>query len=131
MKKLIIQRSYKGPSVNFDPDTGLLEIQGQSILENPKNFYEPILENWLEKYIANPNMQTTVNIQLEYFNTSSAMWIFQILKKISELNRKKCNLEINWYYFDEDMLEIGEDYQAVISVPFNMIEVKVQEFEKN
>ena len=33
---------------------------------------------------------------------------------------------INWHFEedDEDMEEAGEDYQAIIQVPFNMVEVE-------
>ena len=35
-------------------------------------------------------------------------------------------VKVNWYYEedDEDMLEAGEDYQAIIDLPFKMIEVE-------
>ena len=38
----------------------------------------------------------------------------------------KTNLKIKWFYEsdDEDMEEAGEDYQAIISLPFKMIEVE-------
>jgi hypothetical protein len=34
-------------------------------------------------------------------------------------------VKINWYFEtdDEDMEEAGEDYQAIISLPFKMIQV--------
>ena len=33
---------------------------------------------------------------------------------------------VKWYYEedDEDMLEAGEDYEAIIDLPFEMIEVE-------
>ena len=35
-------------------------------------------------------------------------------------------MEVKWYYEedDEDMLEAGEDYEAIIDLPFEMIEVE-------
>ena len=36
------------------------------------------------------------------------------------------DVKVNWYYEedDEDMLAAGEDYQAIIDLPFKMIEVE-------
>ncbi len=124
MKKILIEKSYKGPAINFDGEKGLIEIKGCSILENPRTFYEPLVDKWLDEYISNPKEKTVVNIELEYFNTSSSMWIFQILKKLGGLYKKNKEVTVNWYYFDEDMLEIAEDYEALISIPFNMIDIK-------
>ena len=35
-------------------------------------------------------------------------------------------MEVKWYYEedDEEMLEAGEDYEAIIDLPFEMIEVE-------
>lgn len=127
MEKILIEKSFRGPAINFDAESGLIEIEGHSILENPKVFYEPLVEDWLENYIENPSDSTIVNIKLEYFNTSSSMWIFQILKKLKKLYDKNKQLSINWYYFDEDMCEVGEDYQTLLSVPFHLIEIPTEE----
>jgi hypothetical protein len=64
-----------------------------------------------------------VNIKLEYFNTSSSKCILDVFKKLETVGGT--NMTINWYYEedDEDMLEAGEDYQAIINIPFKMIEV--------
>jgi len=41
-------------------------------------------------------------------------------------NLSGTEVKVNWYYEedDEDMLEAGEDYQAIIDLPFKMIEVE-------
>ena len=38
----------------------------------------------------------------------------------------KSEVSVKWYYEedDEDMLEAGEDYEAIIDLPFEMIEVE-------
>ena len=66
------------------------------------------------------------NIQLEYFNTSSSKCILDVFKKLEAINKGGSAVVINWYYEedDEDMLEAGEDYQAIISVPFKMVQIE-------
>jgi hypothetical protein len=38
------------------------------------------------------------------------------------------NASINWYYEedDEDMLEAGEDYDAIIDLPFKLIATEIR-----
>ena len=92
--------------------------------ENSVEFYKPLVD-WLEAYKSNPLPHTKVNIQLEYFNTSSSKCILDVFKKLEAINKGDKAVEINWYYEedDEDMLEAGEDYESIIQVPFNMLEV--------
>jgi hypothetical protein len=66
-----------------------------------------------------------VNVQLEYFNTSSSKCILDVFKKLESINGRT-SITINWHFEedDEDMLEAGEDYQAIINIPFKMIEME-------
>ena len=124
MEKINIESTPKTPSISFDFEKGFLEIKGRSIPENSIEFYKPIVES-LEKYGSKPQGVTTVNIQLEYFNTSSSKCILDVFKKLESIHKSGNQLVINWYYEqdDEDMLEAGEDYQAIINVPFKMVQV--------
>ncbi|GAB4138740.1 MAG: DUF1987 domain-containing protein [Bacteroidia bacterium] len=124
MERFVIEGTPKTPTISFDMSTGHLEIKGRSIPENSIEFYKPLVEH-LERYAQKPNSNTTVNIQLEYFNTSSSKCILDVFKKLETIQKNGSTIVINWYYEqdDEDMLEAGEDYQAIINVPFKMIEV--------
>ena len=88
-------------------------------------FYKGLIES-LEGYNNAPQSNTKVDIQLEYFNTSSSKCILDVFKKLEAINAGNSEVVINWYYEedDEDMLEAGEDYQAIINIPFKMIEVE-------
>jgi len=113
----------KTPFIDFDSKTGVLELKGKSIPENSVAFYKPLLE-WLDNYNASPNVSTVLNFQLDYFNTSSAKIIADILKKLDRLQDSGLsNVVINWFYqdIDEDMLEAGEDYMTFTKTVFNLI----------
>lgn len=125
MEKISIEGSPKTPTINFDTDKGFLEIKGRSIPENSIEFYKPLVDS-LEKYATKPQTATNVNIQLEYFNTSSSKCILDVFKKLEAIHKGGSTVTINWHYEedDEDMLEAGEDYQAIINVPFKMIQME-------
>ncbi len=120
MEDLIIKGTNRTPEVNFRKD-GLIELRGVSTLENPEPFYKPLI-NWIEEYVKNPADKTVVNLDMEYYNTSSQMWIFQILELLRDLAKVKTDVELNWYYFDEEMQELGEDLESLLHIKFNFVQ---------
>ncbi len=124
MEPILIEGTPKTPSVKFNSEKGVIEIKGRSIPENSIEFYKPLVD-WLENYANSPLEKTQVNVQLEYFNTSSSKCILDVFKKLEAIHKSNHEVVINWYYEedDEDMLEAGEDYESIIRVPFKMIEV--------
>ena len=124
MELLSIEGTPKTPTVTMNPNTGVIEIKGRSIPENSIEFYKTIID-WIDEYSKSPQPNTVVNIQFEYFNTSSSKCILDVFKKFEMLKKNKADVVINWYYEedDEDMLEAGEDYESIIKVPFKMIQI--------
>lgn len=121
MKDVIIKGTEETPSIEFNANEGCLLIKGRSIPEDPFTFYAPLLES-LSKYHQSPSSKTKVGFQFEYFNTSSSKCILEILKQLQTLSQDGNNVEVDWYYDenDEDILEIGEDYSNMIKIPFNL-----------
>ncbi len=124
MELISIEGTPRTPTVKFDSIQGLIEIKGRSNPEIPMLFYKPLID-WLEEYAKDPGDKTIVNIQLEYFNSSSSKCILEVLKKLETNYNPKHEVAINWYYEkgDEDILEAGEDYKFLIVIPFKMIEI--------
>ena len=122
MEDLKQEGSAKTPVVEFNA-SGELLLKGRSIQENSIEFYKPLIE-WIESYSESPNSSTVLNVQLEYFNTSSSKCILDVFKKLESVTGSE--VSVKWYYEedDEDMLEAGEDYEAIIDLPFEMIEVE-------
>lgn len=126
MEKLEIEGSAKTPIVSFDPISGEFELKGRSIPENAVNFYKPIYD-WLDGYVASPAKCTSLNVKLEYFNTSSSKCLLDVFKKLEYLTKNKvADAKINWFFEedDEDMQEAGEDYDIIIDIPFGFQEVE-------
>jgi hypothetical protein len=125
METLNIEMTPKTPLVKFDASNGYLELSGRSIPENTMEFYGPLFE-LIDKYSSQPQKDTKLKIQLEYFNTSSSKCLLDIFKKLQNIHSSgKSNVIVEWYYEedDEDMLEAGEDYQTIVKLNFEMIKV--------
>ena len=125
MEPLIYEGTAKTPTIHFDADQGRLELRGRSIPENSIDFYKPLIA-WVDKYARSPRPSTVVHVQLEYFNTSSSKCILDLFKKLELVRGTGNEVTVLWHYEedDEDMLEAGEDYQAIINLPFKMIQIQ-------
>tara|TARA_B110000211_G_C13908528_1_gene477217 strand:- start:507 stop:887 length:381 start_codon:yes stop_codon:yes gene_type:complete len=123
---LQLEKTKRAPQVSFDPEKGSLEIIGRSIMENTVGFYSEILEAILF-YAQKPCDLTTVKVHLDYFNTASSKSILEIFKKFEAIHKNGNNVEITWYFDedDEDMIDAGEDYQAIVKVPFNIVSTEL------
>ena len=125
MENLNIEGTPKTPTIILNAEQRELLIKGRSIPENSIEFYKPLVTA-LDECAKEESDGLTVNIVLEYFNTSSSKCLLDIFKKLEKINEKKeGSVSINWFYEedDEDMLEAGEDYQAIINIPFTMKEI--------
>ncbi|MFN5181467.1 MAG: DUF1987 domain-containing protein [Bacteroidota bacterium] len=125
MEKLFISGNAKFPTLDFDPSNGKFEIWGRSLPENTIDFYNPVLD-WLDKYKSEAKGKTTVNVSLEYFNTSSSKLILDIFRKFKEIHDTGKSVEVNWYYEedDPDLEDQGIIFKEIAGVPMNLVAVK-------
>ena len=112
------------PFFHFDFKSGMIEFRGRSLPSSPQKFYYPILEEIDTAFKKGVN-KLTANFALEYFNTSSSKCLFNILKKLASYQQDGENVVINWFYeaCDDDMKETGQDYEKILGVSFNHIQV--------
>ena len=72
MEALIIKPTPKSLEIKCMP--GEIVLSGNSILEDPKVFFEPLL-NWIDDYLKQPEECTIINLKLEYVDTASIQGI--------------------------------------------------------
>ena len=117
--------SPKTPDILLDGDNGQIKLKGRSIPENSIEFFDPIY-SWIDTYCESPCSETVLDVRLEYFNTSSSKCLLDIFKKFEKINGNRSHVRVNWYFErdDEDMAEAGEDYQAIVDLPFDISELE-------
>ena len=89
--KLYIESSPKTPNIDFDPYTGELILSGKSIPENAALVYERVFK-WVSEYIKLPRPTTNFRINLEYFNTATAIWLSKIVAALCSIEKEECTL---------------------------------------
>ncbi len=125
MKNFALEGSLTTPSVNLNPEEGLIEIKGKSIPEDTIDFYQPLYD-WLDEYSQNPQKDTTVNLAMEYFNTSSSKEFLKLLRMLEDLHTEgKSNVVVKWFHEsdDEEMMDMGHGLQSDSRMPLEVIPI--------
>jgi len=92
------------PAIRYTKD-GRLQISGRSITEGGINFYQPLID-WAGTLQIK---LLSVDINLEYLNSTSSKKLLHLLKTLDTNNNIK-KLLINWFYDegDDDALDKGQ-----------------------
>jgi len=123
MENLFIKGKYNFPEIRFDYRNGIFGITGRSHPENADIEFEYVLD-WIERYIKSPKPQSSLIIDLEYFNSTSAKILIRILELFTKI-KDNTELKIKWYYYDDDTLETIEDFQELIDFDIEIIEKEI------
>jgi hypothetical protein len=115
--------SKSTPEVIFDPK-GTIKFTGRLIPENAEAFFNQV-EQLINEYFSNPVEFTSVEISLNYINSTGTKYLLEIIRKITHVHLRKNTKKfiINWYYIDEDedILEKGKLFSFNLDVPFHFI----------
>ena len=125
MESINLYKTERTPFISLNT-TGDFKISGISIPEDSTDFYLPIIK-WLHNYAKNPQPITTAHFILDYFNTSSSKDILEVFKALGAIKDSGMSkVIIKWEFEDDDddIRECGEDYQSIIGIAFEMIEIE-------
>ena len=110
---MIFEKSQRTPQVEIASDRCL--IQGECYPENIAEWSSPILDA-LRETLESSSQDYNVDLELYYFNSSSAKFLFDFFEYLDEAAGEGRTININWRYRIEDdtMQEAGEDFQEDI-----------------
>lgn len=133
MEPLVFKETEKTPKIILDPYNDNFEISGISRPENVSEFYYPVLD-WLNEFKIevldkkilkfNKKNPLNFNLKMNYFNSSSAKFLHDVLSILTGFYKNGHIIRILWYYEedDEDMKYAGEEMSELLDVPFQFIE---------
>lgn len=125
MELLTLNPTASTPEVNFDPDTGVLVIRGESYPENSLELFRPILA-WVQAFLESSPLPVKLEIGLTYLNTSSIKSLMDLLDLLEEAHRESRDVTVTWFY-DEDndrALEMAEEFREEVTLPFFVVPQK-------
>jgi hypothetical protein len=121
MEKHVIQEELKNcPGIVYYPDANKLELTGRSIPENPELIFKR-LDEWITLHFDKMS-GLNVSIQLEYINSGSSKYLYEILKRLTGYGHSGKAVKIKWLYEEDDeaMLELGEHYRDTAGIPLEI-----------
>ena len=122
MIKHAIPATRETPEVILDHEEGFISIKGRSFSEKTAEFYEPIFD-WVIAYLKSPQLQTIVELEIEFLNSASNKLINDLLKKIKASAVSKNNITVKWRYQkdDDDILFYGRDLEEYSGLRFEYV----------
>ncbi|RMG83484.1 MAG: DUF1987 domain-containing protein [Bacteroidetes bacterium] len=124
MEKIFLQGDYIRPTVNIDPDKGLIELKGNFLCNGSEtgNLNSKVI-SWIEEYTRHPKKHTTISLSLDAFNISASQKILQILYLLNNIYKKGYDVTAEWHYNEanDDMEEVGKDFENMVDFPFHFI----------
>ena len=108
LQDIKIDATSKTPAVSFTAGTGNLTFTGKSLPENASGFFEPLYK-WASEYARNPAESTNLKFNVDYFNTSSVIWMGKILKVLTKIKKSDHILFVHLYFDIEEYDSMGEE----------------------
>ena len=116
------EKTQRTPLVEMNRNSCL--ITGECYPENISEWSEPVLASLAEQVEGSADFN--VDIELYYFNSSSAKFLFDFFEFLDDQADAGVNVTINWRYRAEDdtMQEAGEDFEEdVEKCEYNLVEI--------
>lgn len=112
------------PRVYLSKGKNVFEMVGRSMPENVNKLFLPIL-SWFTDYFADPLTNTTIKLDLEYFNSASAKKIVELFILIEKEVIKGIDIKIIWMYKKHDLTlqKKGKELLTSFNIPFELIAV--------
>jgi hypothetical protein len=132
MENLFISSTPTTPEIRLSVEENIFRISGTSRPEDVRALYYPVID-WfklfvdnlidgkIEKYSAENPFRFQVD--LNYFNSSSAKFLYDIFIEIRRLHSSSVPVTIEWFYEhdDPDLQEAGSDLSILTEMQFIFI----------
>ena len=127
MNSFVHHATDMSPEIFLSPGENRFIISGNSAPEDVRGIYYPVLA-WMKEFTSGVKKNNTYTVweplvfkvDLEYFNSSSAKFLFDIFTQLKDLNNEGVPVVIEWHYDaeDSDLREAGEDLALLSEIEF-------------
>ena len=138
MERLYFRPTNSAPEILFSLEENIFSITGTSRPEDVRSLYYPVID-WLKRLVDNmmsgnhykfsAENPFKLKIDLSYFNSSSAKFLFDILSELKRISSSGVPVIVEWYYDNDDpeLKEAGEDISSMAGMKFKYVAKEVDE----
>jgi hypothetical protein len=126
MENLFIPAMERSPEVDFRFRENRLSLKGEAYPEDAAAFFGPLLKQLGSHCEEVRGQDLDAEIRLDYFNTSSAKALMNMMQILENTARGGSRVTLRWCFQkdDEVMREFGEDFSTELQhVHFQLIEL--------
>lgn len=105
----LIEATARTPKVQIDKTA--FTMIGECFPENISEFSEPVVKKLTEILFETESYEVT--FELTYFNSTAAMFLFELMSMLETSAQNGTSVDVIWRYADDDdtIEEAGEDFQ--------------------
>jgi len=126
MENTFIPAMERSPEVDFRFRDNRLSLKGEAYPEDAAAFFGPLLQLLAAYCETIKGQELQVEFRLDYFNTSSAKALMNMIQILENAVRAGTTVNLTWYFQkdDEVMREFGEDFSMELQhVHFQLVEI--------
>jgi hypothetical protein len=126
MENLFIPARERSPEVDFRFSENSLALRGEAYPEDAPAFFGPILKDLAVYCEAIKGQELKFEIQLAYFNTSSAKALMNMIHVLETAASHGTKVSLRWLVQENDdvIREFGEDFSLELQhVQFQLVQI--------
>ena len=124
---LRIEATSTSPFIYLDPNEGIIILKGAGRTQGQGSveLFKPVFDFISTNFINNSAIEVHIMINEYGCNTSFLKSLVDLFRILGNLYKNNVNVICYWYFdeLDEDILQLGEDFESQTRVPIVFVEV--------
>jgi len=123
-RPLNIEETIDSPKILLDAENSTFLIDGPSYPEDAYDVYDNVLD-WVKQKDYPLNGELICHFKFKVLSSASRKMVYEILLELEKIHLANGGILIHWHFekFDEDMLEVGEDFSEIVNIPFKLLPI--------
>jgi hypothetical protein len=121
---LSVPGSQSTPSIRADWKAGVVVMSGESYPENSFELYDQLIQ-WINSYLNSSEQSLTLELHLNYLNTSSIRFMIDIFDLLESAFEDGKEVLVQWMFDDRNprSSELGAEFKEDYSFPFLILSI--------
>ncbi len=121
---LSLPGSQTSPSIRADWSAGVVVMSGESYPENSFEIYDQLIQ-WIDSYLNAAINSLTLELHLNYLNTSSIRFMIDIFDMLEAAHTDNKEVLVQWMYDDRNprSAELGAEFKEDYTFPFLILSI--------